>query len=210
VKTDFSKIDKFFDDLYDGKDLLEVEENSKYELAQKNVNDFMIQGASYQPDRDKIIIFVHSNIIEDIDSGKGIFRQEVKKEARLAVAHEEIHRQQHQGEMWENTKRKLVNPEEDYEGYLSQEFEIDAHAVGCAQYLISKYPEKKILDNLSKGLVTGLDHHLQWTADTYKEIGGKVWKKFVTEIYNYIVEPHKQYDNLLLKSKLAQQIKDRK
>jgi hypothetical protein len=210
IKTDLTQVDKFFDDLYSGKDLLEVEEKCHYELAQKSVNDFLVQGASYQPDREKIIIYVHPNAIEDIDTGKGLFKNQIKKEAKLAIAHEEIHRQQHQGEMWQNTKNKLVDPEEDYDGYLSQAFEIDAHAVGCAQYLIGKYPEKKILDNLSNGIVTGLDDALQSAADRYKEIGGKVWQKFLKEMYDYIIEPHKKTDKLELKSRLYKKLKNRK
>jgi hypothetical protein len=201
VKSDFSKIRQFFERLYDGEDLLDVESDFDYELMEGE-GDLAVNGAAYQPDRDKIVIYVHPNIIEDIDSGKRNFKNDVIKEAELAIAHEEVHRQQNQLDMWSNTQSKLIRGQEDYKGYISQVHEIDAHAAGIAEYLKRKHNNKTILGFLSKGEFPTLRDDFQYVVDTYKEIGGKVWEKFLKEIYDYIEEPLKKSDKLELKNTL--------
>ena len=124
--------------------------------------------------------------------------EEVVREASLAMAHENVHRQQHQGRFWDLRKDSKIDPETDYPGYVAQGHEVDAHSAGVAEEWtrINRDPRDR-LEKLSRADFSDLTERTRFLVEEYRTIGGETWRRFLDEVYRYLEEPEPSRDSNL-------------
>lgn len=209
--TDLSFIEKFVDELYANADNYE-EIGKKYnidiELGGCLTTDTFICSSSYNVETKKFMINLSKYGIDYID--KNINKEILTEELYTTLTHEDTHRQQDQ---LDYKYQKYINADsssdESLINYLSQSVEVDANARATAYYMLNilKCSQNCIIKNLcSKNLDFSIfPKSMSAYIFFYKEkISGKVWLRFLKQVYLYLEYPSvdggkEEYKQWLLK-----------
>jgi hypothetical protein len=132
-------------------------------------------------------------MVEYIDSN--MRKAEFTFELKDMIVHEETHRQQNQSRNAEQDYISDFNPKswEERKRYLSQYVEIDAIARMVAYeaemifYQLKDTDILKLFASLAPELQK-LSFKAQNIIKDYHNVGGDVWRKFLSEVYRYFTE----------------------
>ena len=205
-EVDTSWVDKFVDDLYNGIDDLDYfEDKYKIIISQRDGLDY-ITGAKYIPDQDKYVLYFSPEALETIE--QKLDKDEILNQIKSVMVHENIHRQQNQLNL---KNKEFVDPNVDYENYISQSHEIDAYAVGIADEWIRTIGRDKSIEKLRMSDFSDLSGDTQYLISDYRKLGINVYNKLLREIYNYLYREPSTYqsDPLEIKSSLRRKIMER-
>lgn len=187
-RPSFSFISKMIDEIYsDISKIDEIANQYGIEFEEGGKSELIITEALYRSSDNKYHIFLSDKAIENIKNGQDA--DDLKKEIESFLWHEETHKQQNQEK---NSKQPYFsdfdsNNWEEVKRYLSQYVEIDAFARAVAADIWGNGADSKDLAKLEQLPMTQMSKSI---VQSYKQINGKVWHKFLTEISNWYNEPH--------------------
>ena len=206
-ETDTSLIDKFVDELYNDIDDLDYfEEKYKIIVSQRDGLDY-VTGAKYLPDKDEYVLYFSQEALETIE--QKLDKDEILNQIKAAIIHENVHRQQNQLNLKD---KEFVDPNVDYEGYISQPHEIDAYAIGIADEWIRTIGRENAIEKLRISNFNDLSEDTRYLISDYRKLGINIYNKLLREIYNYLYREPSTYhtDPLEIKSSLRRKIMERK
>jgi hypothetical protein len=177
IKYDFDWVDQFVDDMYrntKSTDEIKKEYNIDWKFVEDS-RDNLIVKTSYNG---KYNIWFNLNIIKDEDR----YKDELKIELKRAIAHEDIHRQQFQDGFDSN---KVPGPNDGSYKYISSPQEISARGIELAHYFEEKkYDVNRAIESIEEEKNLGPFEEI---VSMYKEIGGSVYHKYLSEVYRRLV-----------------------
>jgi hypothetical protein len=180
---DISWVSKMIDEWIKSPDEA-VEISKRYSVNLKNLlNNEEYLLAAYNLRTKEYDILLSANAIDDIDNG---IKMRLVKDVESAIIHENTHHQQDQGKF---DKQSIIHGEDNYYGYLSQTHEISAFARMFA-YEIKRLQktDEKTLQAIKEQDLRGLSISNKTVFKDYQEIGGKVYRKLLDEMYRFITE----------------------
>jgi hypothetical protein len=196
-RPDLSWIENFVDEIYKNPDdMRDIGKKYKTKLLSSDIIDdnHQILSASYSKIKDIYEITLTENAISDLEEGRSRNKDELKTELYEFLVHEETHRQQNQLNQYKQkyTDLPINATSEDADKHVSQKVEIDANGRGIAYEALKKIPHNS-KDELIKKIITENKIDLDILSDkskalllAYRRIGGKVWRKFIRRLYDFI------------------------
>ena len=150
----------------------------------------LVKEAEYDPVTNLYTLYIPRKVGEKVEKNDRSIVLRLIDEITDCLVHEDTHRQQNQtsSEKDPYKKKDEDNPDE----YYMQTRETSAYARQIAeQYRKKKYDVKTTVRNLIKCTsesLSPLESSSKSDAERYKQIGGKVWRKFLEEVYMYFQE----------------------
>jgi hypothetical protein len=187
-RPDFNWVSEMIDAIYANKDSIDEIANSyKVEFEEGGDSPLLIPYASYENSDDTFHIWLNNKAIESIKSGKKA--NDLKREIESFLWHEETHRQQNQ---LKNAEQPYIgdfdsNSFEERKAYLSQYCEIDAFARSVAADIWKNGADSEDIANLKNLKMSFISQNI---LKDYQEIDGKIYQKFLQEIYRWYNEPY--------------------
>jgi hypothetical protein len=188
VNYDLDWVEEFVNDLDGTMTDKEIEEKYKIVIEVENfssIDNTLVSNCAYDTQSKNYTLTLNSRLLKD-ENWAALYRDQLIAEIKCAIAHEDTHRQQDQTS-FEHLKNEPS--EKRSEDYLSHHTEIAARARELVQYLINT--GSNVLTQAMTRIAThkGLPKRYSDILSIYQEIGGDVYKKFLSEIY-WAYDPH--------------------
>jgi hypothetical protein len=187
-KPNFEFVSKMIDDICDNLDKID-EISNKYDIEFEDGQNsqLLVVRASYRSSDNKFHIWLSDRAIKSLQTKTNL--NDLKREIESFLWHEDTHKQQNQEKNAEQPYFSDFEPSnwEEVKKYLSQYVEIDSFARCVAEDLWQNGADSKDLNNLESLDMSVTSRNL---IRDYKKIGGKVWAKFLQEIYKSYNEPY--------------------